>query len=53
MIYRTERDSDGTESSDKKVHLRNLYLDHVCGNSTDQNAYAVCVIMELICLKVR
>lgn len=52
VTYRTDRDK--TQNSEgNEVHLRNIYLDHVCGNSTDQNAYSVCTILELICRKVR
>lgn len=52
VTYRTERDRT-RRSESRYVHLRNIYLDHVCGNSTDQNAYAVCTVLELICRKVR
>lgn len=37
---------DGADAN--KVYLKNLYLDHVCGNSTEQTAYAVCSILELV-----
>lgn len=30
------------------VYLKNLYLDHVCGNSTEQTAYYLCSILELV-----
>lgn len=37
---------------EQKVYLKNLYIDHVCGNSTEQTAYSVCCILELVCKRV-
>lgn len=44
---------DDGSTDGENVVLKKLYLDHVCRNDTDKNAYAMCSILELVFRRIR
>lgn len=45
-------DDEGNTLNEKYKWYRNVYLDHVCRNSTDQTAYTVSSIVEMVMKKI-
>lgn len=43
-----ERDDELEKLTKDHVLLKRVYIDHVCGNGTGQNTYAVGSILELV-----
>lgn len=48
-----EGERNSGDSSKRKLNLTNIYLNHVYGNSTDQIAFSVCAILDLVFRKQR
>lgn len=46
VTYSTAVPGGGDED---RLYLKDLYLDHLCVNSTEPTAYSVCCILELVC----
>lgn len=51
--YADENSPAQEREYDNKPRVKNIYLDHVCRNDTNQTAPAVCSIIELVCRNVR
>lgn len=53
VTYKVRQNNDDDVPEGDKVKVKNVYLNHIPNNDSNQTAFAVCSILELVCRQVR